>query len=65
MHGWWMFMPFFWIIFIIICVLFMSRFFGGGFCGRGRSGHDSGIDDLKKEIQALRDEIKGLKDREK
>jgi hypothetical protein len=65
MYGWWM-MPFgmiFMVIFIVICLLIVSRFFrGGGFCG-GPMRHDSDIDGLKKEIQSLREEIKELKNK--
>ncbi len=64
MYGWWI-MPFFGIIFLVIVLLIVSRFFGGGgFCGRPSADRDSGIEDLKKEIQALRDEIKELKNKE-
>jgi len=65
MYGWW-FMPLFAIIFLVIIFFIISRFFGAsGFCGRTPSGHDSSIDDLKKEIQALRDEIKELRNKDK
>lgn len=64
MYGWWV-MPFFGIIFLVIVLFIVSRFFGGGFCGRTPFGHDSGIDDLKKELQALRDEIRELKNKDK
>ena len=65
MYGWWV-MPFFGIVFLVIVLLIVSRFFGGGgFCGRTPSGHDSGVDDLKKEIQALRDEVRELKNKDK
>jgi len=65
MHGWWG-MPFFGIIFLVVVLLIVSRFFGyGGFCRRTPSEHDSSLDDLKKEIQALRDEIRELRNKDK
>ena len=64
MYGWWM-MPIFGILFLLIFFFIFSRFFGGGagFCGRQPADRDSGIDDLKKEIKALRDEVKELKNK--
>jgi hypothetical protein len=65
MNGFWI-MPFFFIIFLVIVLFIVSRFFGGGgFCGRTPSRHDSAIDDLKKEIQALRDEVLEPKNKDK
>lgn len=61
MYGWWI-MPFFGIIFMVLVLLIISRFFGGGFCGRPPSDRDS-IEELRKEIKALRDEIKELKNK--
>lgn len=65
MYGWWI-MPFFAIIFLVLVLLIVSRFFGaGGFCGRTPADRDSGIEELKKEIKALREEIRELKDKDK
>ena len=58
-------MPFFGIIFLVLFLLIASRFFGGGFCGRPPADRDSGIEELKKEIKALRDEIRELKNKDK
>jgi uncharacterized membrane protein len=62
MYGWW-FMPIFGIVFLLIVLFIVSRFFGswGGFCGRPPADRDSGIEELRKEISALRDEVKELK----
>ena len=61
MYGWWI-MPFFGIIFLVLMLLIVSRFFGGGggFCGRPPADRDSSIDELRKEIKALREEIRDL-----
>ena len=64
MYGWWV-MPFFGIIFMVIVLLIVSRFFGGGFCGRPPADRDSGIEEIKKELKALRDEISELKNKDK
>ncbi len=58
-------MPFFGIIFAVLVLLIVSRFFGGGFCGRPPADRDSGIEEIKKEIKALRDEIRELKNKGK
>lgn len=61
MHGWWA-MPFFGIIFLVIILLIVSRVLGGGgICGRSPADRDRGMEDLQKEIQALRSEIRELK----
>jgi len=63
MYGWWI-MPFFAIIFLVLVLFIVSRFFGaGGFCGRPPADRDSSIEDLKKEIQSLRNEIRELKNK--
>ncbi len=64
MYGWWI-MPFFGIIFLVLVLFLVSRFFGGGFCGRTPANRDSGIEEIRKEIRALRDEIKELKNKDK
>lgn len=64
MYGWWI-MPIFGILFLIVVLLIISRFFGGGrFCGRprtDRTAEDDDIQDLKKEIREIKDEIRELK----
>ena len=60
MFGWWI-MPFFGIIFLVLMLLIVSRFFGGGFCGRPPADRDGGIEELRKEIKALREEVRDLK----
>jgi uncharacterized membrane protein len=66
MYGWW-FMPLFGIVFLLIILFIVGRFFQGwgGSCGRPPAGRDSDIDELKKEIKALRDEVRELKDKNK
>lgn len=63
MYGWW-FMPVFAILFIVVILFFVGRFFSsGGFCGRtpmNRSMEDKNVEEMRKEIQELRDEIRGL-----
>jgi uncharacterized membrane protein len=66
MYGWWV-MPVFGIIFLVLVLLIVRRFFGagGGFCGKPPAGRDSSIEELKKEVQALRDDIRELKEKER
>ncbi len=66
MYGWW-FMPIFGILFLLIFLFVIGRFFGGwgGFCGRPPADRDSSIDELRREIKALRDEVKELKDKDR
>ncbi len=66
MYGWWI-MPLFGILFLLIVLFIVGRFFGGwgGFCGRPPADRDSGIDELRKEIKALRDEVKELKEKDR
>jgi len=63
MYGWWI-MPFFGIIFLVLMLLIVSRFFGGGgFCGRPPADRNNSIEELRKEIKALREEIRELKNK--
>ncbi len=62
MYGWWI-MPLFGIIFLVLVLLIVSRFFSGVFCGRPPVDRDSSIEELRKEIKALREEIKELKNK--
>jgi len=65
MYGWWV-MPFFGIIFLVIVLLIVTRFFGGGgFCNRPPVDRGNGIEELRREIKALRDEISELKNKDK
>ena len=63
MYGWWI-MPFFGIIFLVLVLLIVSRLCGGGgFFGRPSADRDSGIEELRKEMKALREEMRELKDK--
>lgn len=64
MNGWWI-MPIFGVLCLFIVLFFVSRFIGagGGFCGRAPAERDSGMEELRKEIRALRDEVKDLKEK--
>lgn len=65
MHGWWI-MPFLVVICLALLLFILSRLFGsGGFCGRPPTDRDSGIEELKKEIEAMRQEIRELKEKNK
>ncbi|HSA77481.1 MAG TPA: hypothetical protein VLG72_01300 [Nitrospirota bacterium] len=62
MYGWW-FMPIFGILFLLIVLFIVSRLIGGGggYCRRQPADCNSGSDELRKEIKALRDEVRELK----
>ena len=59
MWGMWIF-PLIGLVFIIVVLFAISRFFGGGrwFCGGRR--YDE-IDDLRREMRDLKDEIAKLR----
>ena len=68
--GWWI-MPLFGIVFLLICLFVLSRFMRGG-SGSGcmmpkdhantdRTKNDEKIDELKKEIESLREDVRNLK----
>lgn len=60
--GWWIF-PVIGIIFIIIILFAISQFFGGrgGFCSGWK--YDE-IENLRKEVRELKDEVEKLKRKE-
>ena len=65
MYGGWWFMPVFGLFCMIIFLYVFSRIFGsgGGFCGRhDHQGNGANVDELKREIQELRNEIKTMKE---
>lgn len=66
MYGWWI-MPLFAIICFVLVLLIVSRFFGagGGFCGRSPGDRDNSIEELRKEIKALREELGELKNKDR
>ena len=49
---------------MVLIIFIASRFFGG-FCRNDASKHEGGINDLRNEIQSLRDEIRELKNKNK
>lgn len=65
-YGWWL-MPLFGIIFLIIALIVVSRFFGRGggpWCGghEARTAADERLEELIREIKALKEEVKELKE---
>lgn len=70
MYGWGWIMPLIGIVFMVVFLLIIYRIFssGGGFCGHtpaDRSRDNESIEELKKEIRSLRDEIRELKNNNK
>ncbi len=63
MWGMWWIFPLIGLVCIIVILFAISRFFGGGmgFCGGRR--HDE-IDDLRREMRELKDEIANLRKKE-
>ncbi|MCC6345778.1 MAG: hypothetical protein IT388_01170 [Nitrospirales bacterium] len=67
MYGWWI-MPLFALVFLVIILFIISRFFGGagGFCGRTPSDRslENEIREMRNDIREIREEIKELKRRD-
>ena len=63
MWGMWWIFPLIGLVFMIVCLFAISRFFRGraGFCGGRR--HDE-IEDLRREMRELKDEIAKLRRKE-
>ena len=63
MWGMWWIFPFIGIAFMIVMLFVIPRFLGGGigFCGGRRNDE---IDDLRREIRDLKDEITKLRKKE-
>jgi hypothetical protein len=59
--GWWWLMPVIGIaLCIMICLFFRSRFKGGRFCCFGSPGPDN-LEEMKKEISDLKEELAKIK----
>ena len=69
MHGGWWFMPLIGILFMVIVIFLLSRFFGtnGGMCRRHNRPEDVQdiFAEIRREIHELRMEIKELRDQNK
>ena len=63
MWGMWWIFPLIGLAFMIVCLFVISRFFGAGvgFCGSRRYNE---IEDLRKEMRELKDEIAKLRKKE-
>jgi len=59
--GWWWVVPIIGIaLCIIMCLFFRSRFAGSRFCGWA-SASSSDLEEMKKEIRELKEELSKLK----